>query len=135
MEEQKITPELINACIASIDTLKKQEDELKKKRFKAEEWLFNALKINKEQKGNQSFENETYKVSFKKNYDIKVDTEKLDKIVADHPEIDKTKLFRFKAEVVAKEYSAATEEIRTALVPCLTTKFNKPTIEITIKES
>ena len=31
MEEKKNTPELINACIASINALKKQEDELKKK--------------------------------------------------------------------------------------------------------
>lgn len=135
MEEQKITPELINACIASIASIKAQEAELKNKRIKAETWLFSALKINQEQKGTQSFENETYKVSFKKNFDMKVDITMLNDIVAKHPEIDKDKLFRFKAEVNAKEYSSTTDEIRAALVPCITTKFNKPTVEIAIKES
>ena len=93
------------------------------------------MKINQEQKGTQSFENETYKVSFKKNFDMKVDIAMLNDIVAKHPEIDKDKLFRFKAEVNAKEYSSTTDEIRAALVPCITTKFNKPTVEIAIKES
>lgn len=134
MEEQKITPELINACIASIASIKAQEAELKDKRYKAETWLFAALKINHEQKGTQIFENETYRVSFKKNLDMKVDIDALNSIVAKHPEIEKDKLFRFKAEVVAKEYKSISEEVRNLLVPCITTKANKPTVEITIKE-
>lgn len=135
MEEQKFTPELINECIASIESLKKQEAALKEKRFKAENWLFEALKINKDQKGTQSFENANYKVSFKKNFDVKIDTEILGQILKTHPEIDKNKLFRFKAEIVAKEFSIASDEIKTALIPCMTTKANKPTVEIFTKES
>ena len=132
-EVTRPTDSLINKCITDITEIKRQEEELKQRRFKAEKWLFDALSIKAEQKGTQYFENETFKVSFKKNFDVKVDPI-LDDIVGKHPEIDKNKLFRTKVEVVAKEYSAADESIKNFLIPCITTKANKPTVEIIRKE-
>lgn len=133
-EETRPTDSLINKCITDITEIKRQEEELKQRRFKAEKWLFDALSIKAEQKGTQHFENETFRVSFKKNFDVKVDPVLLDDIVRKHPEIDKNKLFRTKVEVVAKEYSAADESIKNFLIPCITTKANKPTVEIIRKE-
>lgn len=128
------TKTLINQCIRSIDDLKKQEDELKAKRIKAETWLMETLKVNPADKKTESFENETFKVSFKKNVDTKVDYDKLIQIKAEHKDIDISGLFRFKAEVAAKGYNAATDEVKTLLAPALTTKANKPQIEIIYKE-
>ena len=128
------TKELINQCIRSIGDLKAQEDELKAKRIKAETWLMEQLAIDPTDKKVQTFENETFKVSFKKNVDTKVDYDKLIEIKSEHKDIDITQLFRFKAEVAAKNYNAASEDVKAILAPALTTKANKPQIEITYKE-
>ena len=128
------TKTLVNQCIRSIDDIKRQEDELKAKRIKAETWLMETLKVNPADKKTESFENETFKVSFKKNVDTKVDYDKLIQIKAEHKDIDLSTLFRFKAEVAAKGYNAATDEVKTLLAPALTTKANKPQIEIIYKE-
>ncbi|MBQ5391223.1 MAG: hypothetical protein IIU44_02515 [Spirochaetales bacterium] len=128
------TKTLVNQCIRSIDDIKRQEDELKAKRIKAETWLMETLKVNPADKKTESFENETFKVSFKKNVDTKVDYDKLIQIKAEHKDIDLSTLFRFKAEVAAKGYNAATDEVKALLAPALTTKANKPQIEIIYKE-
>lgn len=128
------TKTLVNQCIRSIDDLKKQEDELKAKRIKAETWLMETLKVNPADKKTESFENETFKVSFKKNVDTKVDYDKLIQIKAEHKDIDISGLFRFKAEVAAKNYNAASDDVKVLLAPALTTKANKPQIEIIYKE-
>ena len=128
------TKTLVNQCIQSINDIKRQEEELKAKRFKAETWLMDTLKVNPADKKTESFENETFKVSFKKNVDTKVDYDKLIQIKAEHKDIDLSTLFRFNAEVAAKGYNAATDEVKALLAPALTTKANKPQIEIIYKE-
>ena len=128
------TKTLVNQCIRSIDDIKRQEDELKAKRIKAETWLMETLKVNPADKKTESFENETFKVSFKKNVDTKVDYDKLIQIKAEHKDIDISGLFRFKAEGAAKNYNAASDDVKVLLAPALTTKANKPQIEIIYKE-
>lgn len=128
------TRELVSRCIRSIKDLKTQEDEIRAKRIKAENWLMQTLAVKADVKGNESFENDEVKVTFSKNIDTKVNYDKLLEIRAQNKDLDYASLFRFKAEVNAKAFNNTTEDVRLILAPAITTKANKPTVEINYKE-
>ena len=124
----------IIATLRYIQDLKDQEAGLKAKRQEAEKWLMGALGYDPTTEGTVHFGDEDNFVTFEVGRTYKVDTDKLEELVQENQISGETadKVFRWKADVNAKEWKSLDEDAKTILAQAVTTKTDSPSIKINL---